>query len=439
MVGQQVDSDLLVLRRIGEGGMASVWAAEDTSRGHNVALKVLAPDLAIHPEVVERFVKEAEATARIDSPYVPKIYDHGSLPDGTPFIVMELLEGADLGAYLAARGRLSTSVTARIVSQVASALSVAHRLGIVHRDVKPENIFVTGSEDELVAKLFDFGIARIPSEDDVVRLTQMGALMGTPSYMSAEQLLSAKDVDRRADLWSLAVVAYLALTGRLPFEGETFGAVCVAIHEGTFDLPSALDPHIPPQIDAWISKALSRDADHRFQTAEAFTEALMDAVGAPREQTADTLEPPERRTRPSLRGVARTHRGTRESRRPSLAAFALCAGSIAYLGTSPLPASLPNVVVGAGAAVAGFAKANKARLKQVSAEVHRAAASMAIRTPSSVTDAGLLVSPPMARAVSQPVTPPGAERLTVSGSDTPDAAPPEELSASRDSTIEGAQ
>jgi eukaryotic-like serine/threonine-protein kinase len=368
--------------------MASVWVAEDTSRGRNVAVKVLDPELAFRADVVERFMMEAQAIARIRSPYVPEIYGHGSLLDGSPFIAMELLDGVDLGAYLRVHRRLSARVTARVISQVASALSEAHRLGIVHRDVKPENIFVTGDGDEIVSKLFDFGIAKIPSGDPAEGLTQMGTLMGTPSYMSAEQLLSAKDVDQHADLWSLAVVAYVALTGKLPFEGETFPAVCLAIHEGVFELPSSLNSVIPREIDAWMLKALNPNPRNRFRTATALADALM-AVACERKASEARAGAPlaERAMWPSLAGLARTRRSQPEQRRPSLAALALCAGSIAYLGTSPVPASVSDRLAATWSAAAGLATASEAALASASTELmRRATASMTLSPPP--TDIG---------------------------------------------------
>jgi serine/threonine protein kinase len=313
--------------------MASVWLAEDRKHRRVVAVKVLATEFVDNAEVVQRFTMEAQTIARIRSPYVPRVYGHGSLEDRTPFMVMELLEGVDLDTYLRTHQRLSLKAAVRIVTQVAAALVETHRLGIVHRDVKPENIFVSGRGDDVVAKLFDFGIAKVPESGRLTgRLTQMNALMGTPNYMSAEQLMSAKNVDARADLWSLAVVAYLVLTGKLPFDGETFGAVCVSVHRGTFDLPSHLCRHLPRQVDAWISKALSRDADARFQTAEALSEALITAVRDRADVQTGVEEVSERSHRVSLWRTVRTRRFTEKRRKGVATALAVCAGAVVYLG-----------------------------------------------------------------------------------------------------------
>jgi serine/threonine protein kinase len=269
--GQRISDTVCVKRQIGQGGMASIWLAEDAVLKRDVAVKFLAPDLCGGAEALERFHQEAGAVALIESPHVPRVYREGTMADGTPFIVMELLEGVNLDAHLEAHGHLSLSQTVLLLSQVASALSAAHAVGIVHRDIKPENIFLTGpfsTEDHahVVAKLLDFGIAKV-GIDDSGGLTRPGAVMGTPSYMSPEQLLSSKDVDEKSDLWSLAVVAYLALTRRLPFAGETFGATCVAIHAGSFPLLSGLRPELPAALDGWFRRALHPSPSARFQTA----------------------------------------------------------------------------------------------------------------------------------------------------------------------------
>jgi eukaryotic-like serine/threonine-protein kinase len=270
--GQQVGAKFVLVRQIGTGGMATVWVAEDRELGRRVAVKVLDAEHASNAKVVERFTSEARAMARIRSPFVPEIYERGALADGTPYTVMELLDGEDLDGRLRARGPLSVRGTARLVAQVAAALTEAHGLGIVHRDVKAENILVSGSGDRLRARLIDFGIAKIPGADG--RHATQTATMGTPAYMSPEQLASTKDVDARADVWSLGVVAYMALTGRTPFEGETFLAVCLSIREGVFPPPCGLVPELPGELDAWMAKALAPDAAKRFQSARALSEAL---------------------------------------------------------------------------------------------------------------------------------------------------------------------
>jgi serine/threonine-protein kinase len=202
------------------------------------------------------------------------------LADGTPFIVMELLSGVSLYARLRRDGSLSIAQTVRLMNQLAAVLTEAHALGIVHRDIKPENIvLVPGEGDEFTAKVLDFGIAKVDMGRRSAALTCAGTTFGTPSYMSPEQLVGAKGVDGRADLWSAAVVAYCCLTGELPFVGDTFGAVCLAIHSGTVIDPSHLRPGLPVALDAWFRKAWTPVLEKRFATAREMANAFSVAAG----------------------------------------------------------------------------------------------------------------------------------------------------------------
>jgi serine/threonine-protein kinase len=342
--GQRIGRNLVLLHPIGQGGMATVWVAEARAGKRRVAVKILDAQVVENAQAVERFMSEASAMARIRSPFVPEIYECGRLSDGTPYTVMELLDGVDLDVHLRSHGVLSLRATARLVTQIGAALTEAHGLGIVHRDVKAENIFVAGRRDQLRAKLIDFGIAKIPTDKPGRHGTQM-ATMGTPAYMSPEQLSSTKDVDSRADLWSLAVVAYLALTGKTPFDGDTFLAVCLSIHQGIFDLPSHLRSELPVEVDAWLSKALHRDPGQRFQTARELSDALATIARRSRPPTPVlelTLEPetgaciPVEGVRASLDGVSRTRSTARAPRRwRNVALVAACACLLAVWSAAP--------------------------------------------------------------------------------------------------------
>jgi serine/threonine protein kinase len=381
--GMRIGRKLHLVRQVGEGGMASVWVAEDRSGRGRFAVKVLASDLLMNPEAVERFTMEANAIASIKSPFVPKAHAVGSLPDGTPYTVMDLLDGVDLDVYLRKHGPLSLGATSRLVSNVAAALAAAHGLGIVHRDVKAENVFVKGGGEDLMAKLVDFGIAKVPLGNDGARPTQMGALIGTPGYMSQEQLASPKDVDHRADLWSLGVVAYLALMGRLPFVGATFPAVCVAVHQGIFDLPSKFRPELPTELDAWFIKALSHDPNDRFQTAGEMADALAALATTPRALllcTQDELDADEVLSVPSVPGLSRTRWGSSQPRRSShIAALALCSGFVVYTvsARSRVPRWLSNHASAGWSSVEDYPQALSERLRLSSA--------MPLRTPRSPT------------------------------------------------------
>ncbi|WP_437604827.1 protein kinase [Sorangium sp. So ce834] len=278
--GQQVTSTLRLARELGKGAMGSVWVADHLALGTQVAVKFMSPAYADQSGFVERFRREAMAAAQIKSPHVAQVFDHGVTPDGVPYIVMELLEGEDLKSRMQRLGALPPVEVAAIVAQTAKALGRAHQLGIVHRDVKPDNIFLLDVEGELFVKVVDFGVAKrvqgAPQGD--LGMTSTGSMLGTPLYMSPEQLLSAKHVDFRADLWGLAVVAYHALTGQVPFRGETLGALSVVLHTGIFTPPSAIRPELSPAIDAWMKRALALDPAARFASARQLAEALEHAV-----------------------------------------------------------------------------------------------------------------------------------------------------------------
>lgn len=276
--GMQVGSNVRLTHLLGEGGMGSIWVAEHLSLQTQVAVKLLHQHVAELPEVRTRFQREAAAAAQLRSPHVVQIFDYGVTQHGVPFIVMELLEGEDLGRHIERLGPRSVSVVVEIVFQVARALAVAHARGVVHRDIKPENVFLTDTEGEVFVKLLDFGIAK-RSEDAAMNVTNTNFMLGTPNFMSPEQLMNPKDVDFKTDLWSVAVVAYVALTGKLPFYGESIGALCVAVNAGDFAPVTRLRPELPFSLDAWFERAFKRDPQSRFASAQEMATAFEQAAG----------------------------------------------------------------------------------------------------------------------------------------------------------------
>ncbi|UQA57932.1 serine/threonine-protein kinase [Polyangium aurulentum] len=280
VAGALVGANVRLIRPLKRGGMGSVWLAEHLTLRTQVAVKFMSELLAQDREYVARFSREATASAQIKSPHVVQVFDHGISSDGTPYIVMELLEGEDLRTRLGRLGTISVEETAAIITQVARGLTKAHAAGIVHRDIKPDNIFLTDHDGELFVKLLDFGIAKHAAQESELGMTGTGAMVGTPHYMSPEQILSARRVDLRSDLWSLGVVAYRALTSQVPFQGETLGAVCIAIERGAFVPPSQRRPGLPPSLDPWFHRAFAREVDHRFQTAKEMAEAFVGAAQA---------------------------------------------------------------------------------------------------------------------------------------------------------------
>jgi serine/threonine protein kinase len=273
--GLRISDNLELRSQIGQGGMGHVWAGFHGPLRREVAVKFLADEMVLDPLAQQRFTLEAQTLARLQCRHVPQVFDFGTMADGTPFIVMELLEGVDLEKHLETVGSLPIEEVATLMGQMGSLLSLAHGLGVVHRDIKPGNIVLVPCErGGFMAKLLDFGIVKTPILTESGRLTQTGTTFGTPAYMSPEQLLSAREVDAAADLWSLAVMAYRCLTGTLPFDGETFGSVCIAIDRGAFALPSELRPELPLGLDSWFQKALSREPKDRFGSAAELVEAF---------------------------------------------------------------------------------------------------------------------------------------------------------------------
>jgi serine/threonine protein kinase len=267
---------LTLVRPLDKGSMGSVWVAHDAERGSHVALKIMAPELVRHPALVARFEREARAVSQLRSAHVVTVFDHGVHPEHGPFLVMELLEGESLEARLS-RGALPLAEVCLVVTHLCLALEAAHGAGIVHRDLKPANVFVSSHAGALVTKLLDFGVAK--HEADGLAMTRTTDRVGTPFYMAPEQLISAKRVDHRGDLWSLATVAYHCLTGRVPFRGRTFGELCLAVASGHFEPVTALRPDCPPAVDALLRRVLVRHPDARPQSAAELREAFAAALG----------------------------------------------------------------------------------------------------------------------------------------------------------------
>ena len=265
-----------LVRPLGEGGMGAVWLAHHIRLQVPCAVKFMRPEVAEHASVRARFDREAVAAAQLRSPHVVQILDHG-VWEGSPYIAMECLEGEDLDQRLRRRGKLSPEETLAVVAQVARALSKAHAAGLVHRDLKPPNIFLTKDDDREIVKVLDFGVAKVTSPD-AKGATKTGSLVGTPFYMSPEQAQGTKSVDLRTDLWALGVVTYQCLTGALPFESDAFGNLVIKICIEPIPVPSQVAP-VPPGFDAWFARAVQRDQALRFQTAKELADALADALG----------------------------------------------------------------------------------------------------------------------------------------------------------------
>lgn len=254
--------------------MGSVWLAQHLTLRSPVAIKLIDAEIAGNPEALGRFLREAQAAASLRSPHVVQILDHG-VDSGVPFIVMELLEGESLASRLERLGRLSPEETSRVLTQIARAMTKAHEAGVVHRDLKPDNVFLVRNDEEEIAKVLDFGIAKSQSHGlaTVSSATRTGSVLGTPYYMSPEQAEGAKSVDHRTDVWAMGVIACECLVGVKPFDAETLGALLLAICAREMPVPSLLGP-VPPGFDAWFARACARDLNLRFATAKQAAQEL---------------------------------------------------------------------------------------------------------------------------------------------------------------------
>ncbi len=275
--GLEVTSNVRLLRPLSSGGMGAVWIVDYFGLKTRVVVKFMLSELGSSESARLRFSREAAAAAQVKSPHVVQMLDHGVSEEGIPFIVMEHLEGKDLGAVLTERGALDPADVVSIVAQVAKALSKVHAAGLLHRDIKPDNIFVVDGEEELFVKLLDFGVAKNSAHDGSGPLdgeTKTGQVVGTPFYMSPEQVTAQKTIDLRSDLWALGVVAFEALTGKRPFDGPSFGALAVKIAAGAIPRPSDVKPSLPQSVDEWFAKACAREPSARFATARELADGL---------------------------------------------------------------------------------------------------------------------------------------------------------------------
>jgi serine/threonine protein kinase len=304
--GRIVASKYCLLYEVGRGGMGSVWVAEHLGLRSRVAVKLINQDLASSPQAVRRFEQEARAAATLRSPHVVQVLDFG-VDAGSPYLVMELLEGESLGSHLREHERLEPRHAWTVIDQLGRAMSRAHAQGFVHRDLKPDNIFLVDDEETFFIKVLDFGIAKALDRTAAgtgLPITKSGALLGTPHHMSPEQAES-RQVDARSDLWSMAVVIFECVTGSLPFEGESLPALLRAICYDPIVVPSAVAP-VPQGFDTWFARAVARDPDQRFQTARELVDQLEPLLGplAPTDWFRAPLLPSSRRARkpePALR------------------------------------------------------------------------------------------------------------------------------------------
>jgi len=272
-LAQALGSAYTLEGEIGRGGMGVVFNARDERLKRRVAVKVLPPELAFREEVRLRFLREAETAARLSHPHIVPIHSVGEGADGLVYFVMAYVDGESLGAKLKRRGRLPPDEARRIMLETADALGAAHALGIIHRDVKPDNILLEGSRGRVVVT--DFGIAKaLSSSSGSATLTATGVAIGTPHYMSPEQAAGDREIDGRSDIYSLGVVAYQTLAGELPFQAPTVPGILMKQITERAPLVSDKRPDVPEDLTACVMRSLEKDPEDRWPTADALRRAL---------------------------------------------------------------------------------------------------------------------------------------------------------------------
>ena len=276
--GDVVAGKYQVERVLGEGGMGVVIAARHLELDQRVAVKFLLPEIAKRSDAAERFRREARAAVKIRSEHVARVIDVGTSDDGVPFMVMEYLEGADLGQELKRHGALPVVDAVTYLLEACEAVAEAHSAGIVHRDLKPANLFLASRADgSRLIKVLDFGISKSVSGGSMsdLSLTNTSALIGSPLYMSPEQMHSAKSVDARTDIWALGAILYQSLANRTPYVGESIPQLCSSLLNDTPPALATFRSDVPAELEVVVSKALQKNREHRFQTVAELARALV--------------------------------------------------------------------------------------------------------------------------------------------------------------------
>ena len=275
--GQVLAGKYRIEHVLGAGGMGVVVAAHHLQLDEKIALKFLRPEMLERADAVTRFIREARAAVKIKSEHVARVYDVGTLENGVPYMVMELLEGRDLAGWLEQRGPLPVEQAVEFVLQACVAVAEAHQLGIIHRDLKPANLFCIERPDgQLAIKVLDFGISKRTTLDvSLSGRTEPATLMGSPLYMSPEQIQSRPDVDSRADVWAMGIILYELVSGRVPFSGDTLLDIAAKITTQAPPLLRYLGQNVPVGLEAIIFQCLQKDRRDRFDNVAGLAGALM--------------------------------------------------------------------------------------------------------------------------------------------------------------------
>jgi serine/threonine protein kinase len=275
--GNVLNGRYLIEEQLGSGGMGSVYAARHVKLGTRLAIKVLLPELLSDADAVGRFAREARAAAKIADENVVRILDVGQLDSGVPYMVMEFLEGQDVAVYLKEHGRLSVEQAIDVMLQSCAALAAAHAMHIIHRDIKPSNLFfVPRTAGRPLVKMLDFGVSKIVSTGNQMasQVTKAGSILGSPGYIPPEQWFSSNNADKRSDIWSLGILFYELLTGRVPFEAPSLPVLSTKIAYEPAIPPRQLRNEIPVDLENVVLRCLEKSPDNRFQDVTAMATAL---------------------------------------------------------------------------------------------------------------------------------------------------------------------
>ena len=292
LIGELIAGKYRVDGVLGSGGMGVVLAATHLDLDRLVAVKLMRAELAEHPQAVDRLIREARLAAQFRGEHVCRVLDVGTVASGAPYIVMEYLEGSDLGALLSQHGPLEVETAVDFMLETAEALAEAHAANIIHRDLKPENLFVARELDgSPCIKVLDFGISKQLGAQSIGRaLTNPSAALGSPFYMAPEQMRSAKDVDSRADLWAVGAILFELLTGRQAFDGETLPEVCGAVMSLNPPRATELRPEVPDGLSSVIARCLEKDVARRYQSILEVALALVPFGSTTAEQSLERIE-----------------------------------------------------------------------------------------------------------------------------------------------------
>jgi serine/threonine-protein kinase len=401
-----------VERMLGAGGMGVVAAGRHVKLGHKVAIKMLRPSSIVDHELVARFEREAQAASRLTSDHVVRILDVGERDDGVPFIVMEYLDGRDLARVLKEDGPLSPRMATDYVLQACEALAEAHKKGIIHRDMKPANLFLARRADgSEIIKVLDFGISKLVRVGLAgEELTRSEIIMGSPQYMAPEQLKSARSVDARADVWSLGAILFKLVTDRFPFGGRTTAEVCASVLTVPTPRVSSHRKDVPRELDDAVAKALEKDQENRFSSVLELAQALAPVASEDgstsirailhvlsRTEGPASMPPPPMTSEPTrIRVQAPSSSGS---------VHVTFGGSTAALVKAARPRSLAPLWIGIAALAA-------------------TAVVIGYRSTAERTPATGMVAPPPPTQASEEIPPPPAESSVASAAPTTSGAKP---------------